>query len=119
CSGCTGHAETVLVEYDPDKIALSRLLELFYEVIDPTSLNRQGPDIGTQYRSGVYYVDDGDFGAIDASINKLEDQTSAPVVVEVMRLENYCAAEGYHQKYLEKNPQGYCHISKEKFTVKK
>jgi len=115
CYRNTGHAETVLVEYDSDKLELSSLLDLFYNVIDPTSLNRQGNDAGTQYRTGIYYIDEADRKTIDASISLLGARTPRPVVVEVKQLENYYAAEEYHQKYLEKNPGGYCHISNDKF----
>ena len=116
CYRNTGHAETVLVEYNSDKLELSSLLDLFYKVIDPTSLNRQGNDVGTQYRTGIYYVDEADLNIIDASISQLGERTTRPVVVEVKPLENYYAAEEYHQKYLEKNPGGYCHISNDKFV---
>jgi len=116
CYRNTGHAETVLVEYNSDKLELSFLLDLFYKVIDPTSLNRQGNDVGTQYRTGIYYVDEADLNIIDASISSLSERTTRPVVVEVKPLENYYAAEDYHQKYLEKNPGGYCHISNDKFA---
>ena len=115
CYRNTGHAETVLVEYDSDKLKLSTLLDLFYNVIDPTSLNRQGNDVGTQYRTGIYYIDEADRKTIDASISRLSGTTPRPVVIEVKPLENYYAAEEYHQKYLEKNPGGYCHISNDKF----
>ena len=111
----TGHAETVLVEYDPAKIELAYLLELFYEAIDPTTLNRQGNDIGTQYRTGIYYVDEADRDIIEASVSGLGERTEAPVVIETAPLENYYTAEEYHQKYLEKNPSGYCHIGAEEF----
>ena len=110
CYNDSGHAETVLVEYNPGKLKLSFLLELFYEVIDPTSLNRQGNDIGTQYRTGIYYIDEADRTVIDESISLLSARAAGAVVVEVMPLGNYYTAEEYHQKYLEKNPQGYCHI---------
>ena len=115
CWNNTGHAETVLVEYDPDRLELSSLLELYYEVIDPTSLNRQGNDTGTQYRTGIYYVDETDRETIDSSISRLRERTRSPVVIEVKPLENYYAAEEYHQNYLDKNPGGYCHISFDKF----
>ena len=116
CYRNTGHAETVLVEYNSDKLELSYLLDLFYKVIDPTSLNRQGNDVGTQYRTGIYYVDESDRNIINASISQLGERISRPVVIEVKPLENYYAAEEYHQKYLEKNPGGYCHISNDKFA---
>jgi methionine-S-sulfoxide reductase len=116
CYRNTGHAETVLVEYNSAKLELSYLLDLFYKAIDPTSLNRQGNDVGAQYRTGIYYVDETDRNVIDASISQLSERTTRPVVIEVKPLENYYAAEEYHQKYLEKNPGGYCHISNDKFV---
>jgi methionine-S-sulfoxide reductase len=111
----TGHAETVLVDYDPAVLSLGRLLELFYLAIDPTSLNRQGPDAGTQYRTGIYYVDEEDRPAIEKSLGALQVVTDKPVVVEAEPLENYYTAEEYHQKYLDKNPGGYCHIGSSTF----
>jgi methionine-S-sulfoxide reductase len=106
----TGHAETVLVDYDPAILSLDRLLELFYLAIDPASLNRQGPDEGTQYRTGIYYTDEEDRAVIEKSLEALQAVTDSPVVVEAKPLENYYTAEEYHQKYLDKNPGGYCHI---------
>ena len=115
CYDNSGHAETVLVEYDPDKLELSLLLDLFYDVIDPTSLNRQGNDVGTQYRTGIYYIDDSLRETIDESVSALIKRTTGTVVIEVMPLENYYTAEEYHQKYLDKNPGGYCHIGSAEF----
>jgi methionine-S-sulfoxide reductase len=106
----TGHAETVLVEYDPAAIELSRLLSLFYQAIDPTSINRQGADRGTQYRTGIYYADEGDLPLIRQSLAELQRHYEKPLAVEYGPLENYYPAEEYHQKYLDKNPGGYCHI---------
>ncbi|MDR1389728.1 MAG: peptide-methionine (S)-S-oxide reductase MsrA [Treponema sp.] len=110
CHNHTGHAETVLIEYDPAVLSLSRLLELFYLAIDPLSLNRQGHDAGTQYRTGVFYTDNEDRNVIAASLAELQTRFDKPVVVENLPLENYYTAEEYHQKYLDKNPGGYCHI---------
>lgn len=110
CGGQTGHAETVKVLYNPKILPLRRLLDLFYEVIDPTSVNRQGPDAGTQYRTGVYFTDASDREAVVESIKELAKKYEKPIAVEVKELENYSPAEEYHQKYLEKNPGGYCHI---------
>ena len=115
CWHDTGHTETVRVEYNLDQISLAFLLDLFYDVIDPTSLNRQGGDIGMQYRSGVYYADAADREIILDSIAQLQKNYNRPVVIEVKVLENYCPAEDYHQKYLDKNPGGYCHINSAKF----
>ena len=115
CYNNSGHAETVLVEYDPDKLELSLLLDLFYDVIDPTSQDRQGNDVGSQYRTGIYYIDDSLRDTIDKSISALIGRTDGTVVIEVMPLENYYTAEEYHQKYLDKNPDGYCHIGSAEF----
>lgn len=110
CHNNTGHAETVKVVYDPDKIRLEELLDLFYDVIDPTSVNCQGADRGRQYRTGIYYIDDRDYVVIKNSINKLQQKYDKPIAIEVKPLENFSPAEEYHQKYLDKNPNGYCHI---------
>jgi peptide methionine sulfoxide reductase msrA/msrB len=116
CFKNTGHAETVKVIYDPEVLDLSFLLELFYEAVDPVSVNRQGHDAGTQYRTGVYYTDEKDFPVIEASLAglrekcRLHDKRGKPVAIEAKLLENYYPAEEYHQKYLDKNPGGYCHI---------
>lgn len=115
CRRNTGHAETVKVDYDPSRLDLSFLLELFFEIIDPTSLNRQGNDVGEQYRTGVYYIDDSDKAVIEAAVSVVATKAEAPVVVEVKPLENYYPAEEYHQKYLDKNPKGYCHVGPSKF----
>jgi len=111
CSGKTGHAETVKVEYRPQEISLAYLLELFFKAIDPCALNRQGPDRGSQYRSGIYYTDSIDEKIIKEVVVRIQDNYSEKIVTEVLPLENYWPAEEYHQDYLEKNPQGYCHIS--------
>jgi peptide methionine sulfoxide reductase msrA/msrB len=111
----SGHAETVLVEYDEKIIPLPRLLELFFDAIDPTSLNRQGEDEGIQYRTGIYYAEETDREAAEASLAALKERITGTVVVEVRRLDNYHPAEERHQKYLEKNPTGYCHIGADLF----
>lgn len=115
CHNNTGHAETVKVIYDEKMISLEELLELYFEVIDPVSINRQGADKGTQYRTGIYYVDKEDEERIRRVINALQDRYEENIAVEVMSLLNYHPAEEYHQKYLEKNPTGYCHIDEKKF----
>ena len=114
CTNNTGHAETVHVVYDPEIVSLAFLLELYYEAIDPTSYNRQGGDFGSQYRTGIYYVDDKDLPVIESSISKLQKRIDKPIAIEVKRLENFSPAEEYHQKYLDKNPAGYCHIGRSK-----
>ncbi|SHI21585.1 peptide methionine sulfoxide reductase msrA/msrB [Sporobacter termitidis DSM 10068] len=115
CRRDTGHAETVRVVYDPGVLPLDFLLSLFYEAIDPTSVNRQGNDRGVQYRTGVYYADEADLPVIRRSIDKLQEKRGRPVAVEVRPLESFYPAEEYHQKYLDKNPSGYCHIGPGKF----
>lgn len=110
CTGKTGFAETVEIKYDSNKISLNNLLEEYFSVIDPTILNRQGPDIGTQYRIGIYYLEANDKDIIDNFMNSKQKDYENPIVVENKKLENFYPAEEYHQKYLEKNPNGYCHI---------
>lgn len=119
CRHNTGHAETVRVEYDPKVIPLDFLLSVYYQAIDPTSVNRQGGDVGTQYRTGIYYVEPSDRIIIDHSIKELAEKYTAPIAIEVKPLENFSSAEEYHQKYLDKNPGGYCHIGKALFEKAK
>ena len=114
CSG-SGHAETVRVAYRAAEVSLEEILELFYEVIDPVSVNRQGFDVGVQYRSGIYYVQEGDRDIILRSLQALQQQYETPLAVEAVVLQNFYPAEDYHQKYLDKNPQGYCHIGEKEF----
>ena len=109
-TGRSGYAETVRVDYDPSVAPLPFLLELLYKAIDPTSLNQQGNDIGTQYRSGIYYVDPADRPIIERSLAKLQESYAQPIAIESGPLTAYTAAEDYHQDYLDKNPGGYCHI---------
>jgi peptide methionine sulfoxide reductase msrA/msrB len=116
CYSDTGHAETVQLEYDPGILPLEFLLELYYEVIDPLAVNRQGPDVGAQYRSGIYYIDENDRPVIEASLARLQKHYEEPIAIEVKQLENFCPAEDYHQRYLDKNPGGYCHIGKKNFA---
>lgn len=110
----SGHAETVRVEYDPKTVSLSFLLHMYFDAIDPTSVNRQGGDRGIQYRTGIYYTDETDLLAIRREIEQLQNTLDKPVAVEVLPLQNFYPAEEYHQDYLDKNPGGYCHISKAK-----
>ncbi len=111
CTGATNFAETVKVEYDPDKISLEEILNQFFDIIDPTTLNKQAFDIGTQYRSGVYYIDDEDESVIKEKIKSISKNYMRPIVTEVEKLKNFYPAEDYHQKYLDKHPGGYCHIN--------
>ena len=106
----TGHAETVRVVYDADRLPLDRLLRLFFRIIDPVSVDRQGEDEGHQYRTGVYHTDEADAPVIRAELEKLQQQFDAPLAVEACALEHFYSAEEYHQKYLDKNPTGYCHV---------
>jgi len=115
CRRNTGHAETVKVVYNPKEIALGELLKLFYKVINPVAYNRQGNDIGTQYRTGVYFVDKEDEAVIKISLDELQKQYNEPLAVENLELKNYYVAEDYHQNYLDKNPGGYCHIGQSEF----
>lgn len=109
-SGKSGYAETVEVTYDSKKIKLEDLLNHYFKIIDPTSLNKQGNDRGSQYRTGIYYVADSDKEVIDKVMNFQAKKYSEKIVVENMKLKNFTVAEDYHQDYLRKNPNGYCHI---------
>ena len=110
CTNTTGYAETAFIKYDENKISLERILELFWKVIDPTSLNKQGGDRGTQYRTGIYFIDENDEIVINKSVQNEAKNYNKQIVTEVEKLKNFYPAEEYHQKYLEKNPNGYCHI---------
>jgi peptide-methionine (S)-S-oxide reductase len=111
CAGDTGHAETVEVRYDADRIGYGELLDLFFDMHNPTTRNRQGPDIGSQYRSAVFAVDDAQAEAVAARIADLDrsGRWTNPVVTEVNRGGAFWPAEEYHQRYFEKNGGGYCH----------
>jgi peptide-methionine (S)-S-oxide reductase len=102
CSGSTGHNEVVLVSYDPDEVPFSNLLEAFFKKHDPTTLNRQGNDVGEQYRSGIYYFDEAQRADAEAAIATLNEKLGGQVVTEVEEIRNYTVAEEYHQQYLEK-----------------
>lgn len=117
CSGTTNFAETVKVEYDPELVDLPFLIDLYFKTIDPTSLNKQGGDKGTQYRTGIYYTDSTDLPVIRDAVESQAVNYSAPLMVEIKPLENFYSAEGYHQDYLDKNPGGYCHIHPDLFDL--
>ncbi len=117
CSGKTGAAETVKVVYDPDTVSLPFLLDLYFKTVDPTSLNRQGNDRGTQYRTGIYYVNPEDATVIEKSLRELQASYQEPLAVEYGALKNFYPAEDYHQDYLDTNPGGYCHLSPELFRL--
>ncbi|MBR3461025.1 MAG: peptide-methionine (S)-S-oxide reductase MsrA [Clostridia bacterium] len=113
----SGHAETVKVVFDDALISARKLLEYYFMVIDPLSVNRQGGDTGIQYRTGIYYDDDSLLHAIRAVFDEEQKKYSQPLAVELLPLENFFSAEEYHQKYLEKNPTGYCHIPSSMFEL--
>jgi len=104
CSGGTGHAEVVQVKYDPNKVTYEKLLNVFWDIHDPTTLNRQGPDIGTQYRSAIYYHSQEQEQAIRDSIAKLEKEGRFlnPIVTEILPIDKFYLGEDYHQRYFEK-----------------
>lgn len=106
----TGFAETVKVTYDPEVLSLEFLLELYFKAIDPVSLNRQGEDSGTRYRTGIWYVDPGDLPVVRMVFDRVQACFSDQLAVEVGPLENFYGAEERHQDYLDKNPSGYCHL---------
>lgn len=110
CSGNTGHAETVRIVYDPALISLPTLVGQYFRIIDPTSVNRQGNDVGTQYRTGIYYTDAKDLDVLKGLLEEEGKKYPKPLAVELKPLENYSPAEECHQDYLRKNPGGYCHI---------
>lgn len=113
----TGFAETVKVGYDPDQLSLTFLLDMYFKAIDPLSLNRQGSDSGTRYRTGIYYSDPEDLRTIEYVFGFHERQLGRPLAVEVLPLKNFYLAEECHQAYLDKNPDGYCHLPQELFSL--
>ena len=116
-SQATGFAETVKVKYDPEVVDLKLLIDLFFKTIDPTSLNQQGNDKGTQYRTGIYAKDAATQKLINEEVERLSKNYSKPIVVETHLLKNFYKAEDYHQDYLNENPGGYCHIDSELFEM--
>ena len=112
CSGMTGHAEVVLVVFDPKQISYTDLLKLFWESHDPTQGMRQGGDVGTQYRSGIYYYDEAQKGAAERARDAYQQQLTAAgygtITTEILPAPEFYYAEDYHQQYLAKNPDGYC-----------
>ncbi|MGL4949026.1 MAG: peptide-methionine (R)-S-oxide reductase MsrB [Anaeroplasmataceae bacterium] len=115
CKNNTGHAECVKVDYDETKVSLHFLLDMFYHAIDPTSLNKQGNDIGVQYRTGIYYTDTFDLKVINESIADLQKSYKDKIQIEVKPLIHYFEADESHQDYLNKHTNGYCHIPKSLF----
>ncbi len=116
-TGNTGFTEAVKVTYDPSIVDFDLLIDLFVQTIDPTSLNRQGNDVGSQYRTGIYFTDPKDKAIIDSKLNELAQKYTEKIVVESEPLHNFYDAENYHQDYLEKNPNGYCHIGPNLFEL--
>ena len=102
CTGSTNHAEVVKLDFDPKIISYEKILEFFFEIHDPTTLNSQGPDFGTQYRSEVFYLNDNQKTIAKNIINKENERLSGKVVTKLSQVKNYCPAEEYHQRYLEK-----------------
>ncbi|GMA99035.1 peptide-methionine (S)-S-oxide reductase MsrA [Pelosinus sp. IPA-1] len=111
CSGKTGYTEVCELTYDEVSLSLEKVLEHFFRIINPVTLNRQGPDEGPQYRSGVYYSDAGDREVIIDFIKDKQVSYKEPIVVEVEPVRNFYLAEDYHQEYLQKTPGGYCHVN--------
>ncbi|MBX4265387.1 peptide-methionine (S)-S-oxide reductase MsrA [Clostridium estertheticum] len=110
CMGNTGHAEACLINYDEKLVSLEKILNKFWAIIDPTAINRQGADVGSQYRSGIYYSDKSDLDIILSTKDKIQGKYEEVIVTQIQPLSCFYDAEDYHQKYLQKNPGGYCHI---------
>lgn len=110
CTGLTGHSETTYVKYDESIVTLEHLIQRLFRIIDPTLLNRQGGDIGNQYRTGIYYTDEADRKTIVKVKDEEQKKYKDSIVTEILPLEYYYPAEEYHQDYLKKNPGGYCHV---------
>ena len=102
CTGTTNHAEVVKLDFDPKIISYEKILEYFFEIHDPTTLNSQGPDFGTQYRSEIFYLSDNQKATAENLISKENERLSGKVVTKLSQVKNYCPAEEYHQRYLEK-----------------
>lgn len=115
CTGETNFAETVHIVYDASKISLKFLINMYFKAIDPTSVNRQGNDRGTQYRTGIYYTSAHDIPVIKEVMAEQQKQFDRPLAVELEPLHNFFTAEEYHQDYLDKNPAGYCHLPQSLF----
>ena len=115
----SGHAETLRIDYDETRITLQELLKYYFMVIDPLSVNRQGHDEGIQYRTGIYYTDEAQLPELRSFYMAEEEKAGARLAVELEPLRNFFSAEEYHQKYLDKNPGGYCHIPNQYFSIGK
>lgn len=110
CAHGTGHAEAVLVEFDPGKVSYKTLLKQFFRMHDPTQLNRQGPDIGDQYRSAIFYSNKSQKDLAEAAKKEVASSRSAPIVTQIIPAGEFYVAEEYHQKFTEKTGRGMCHI---------
>ncbi len=115
----TGYAETIHVQYDASSISLEFLTSMFFKAIDPLSLNRQGEDVGTRYRTGIYYIDPEDYTIIHDVYASVEKECGRHLAVELLPLKNFYTAEEMHQDYLDKNPEGYCHLPESLFEFAK
>lgn len=111
CTQKTGHTEVVWLKYDPLEITLEKIAELLFRIIDPTSLNKQGNDKGSQYRTGFYFIDEEDTVILNSFVSNKQKEFRKKIVVEIEPLKNFIQAEDYHQLYLIKNPGGYCHVN--------
>lgn len=111
CSGRTGAVETVKLIYDPAKVSLATLIRQYFKIIDPFSVNRQGNDVGTQYRTGIYYINAAQEEELKTLLMEEREKLGKPLAVELAKLQNFYPAEEWHQAYLKKNPGGYCHIN--------
>ncbi|MFV0425074.1 MAG: peptide-methionine (S)-S-oxide reductase MsrA [Bacilli bacterium] len=116
CEGRSSASEVVRVKYNENIVTLNKIIELFFKIIDPTSINKQGADRGIQYRTGIYYTEEEQKNIAVEFIDSIKDSFDKEIVVEVEELRNYTVAEDYHQKYLEKNINGYCHINFANFS---
>lgn len=110
CSGISGAVEALELVYDEKRLGLSEIVDRLLSIIDPSALNYQANDIGTQYRNGVYYLQEGDEAVIKERIHAWEQRSGRKAVTEILPLQNFYLAESYHQNYLQANPHGYCHI---------
>jgi len=111
CNGVGNHAEVVKITYDPNIITLAKLLEIFWAIHDPTTLNRQGHDVGPQYRSAIFYSQDDDLGQITAAKDLAQSHWDSPVVTEISKLSHFYEAEAYHINYFLNNPEkAYCQV---------
>ena len=113
----SGHAETVKIDYDEARVSLTKLLESYFTVVDPLSVDRQGEDSGVQYRTGVFYTDEAQLPEIRAVFERETEKAGRKLAVLLEPVRNFFPAEEYHQKYLDKNPGGYCHIPKKYFHM--